>query len=65
MGSNYGVTPTGFVPKRMDTIYQEEHQDLSEAWGINTMENPQSFLNVLLTGLADRLAALWELAQEV
>ena len=65
MGSKYGVTPTGFVPKRMDTIYQEEHQDLSEAWGINTLENPQSFLNVLLTGLADRLAALWEVSQEV
>ena len=31
MGSNYGVTPTGFIPKRMDAIYEEEHQELSKA----------------------------------
>lgn len=36
MSSNYGVTPAGFVPKRMDTIYKEEHRDLSDAWGVNT-----------------------------
>lgn len=65
MGSNYGVTPTGFIPKRMDVIYKEEHQELSKAWGFNTMENPESFLNVLLTVQADRLAELWEVMQEV
>ena len=65
MSSNYGVTPAGFVPKRMDTIYKEEHRDLSDAWGVNTMENPESLLNVILTGQADRLAALWELGQEI
>lgn len=53
MSSNYGVTPAGFVPKRMDTIYKEEHRDLSDAWGVNTMENPESLLNVILTGQAD------------
>ena len=65
MSSNYGVTPAGFVPKRMDTIYKEEHRDLSDAWGVNTMEDPESLLNVILTGQADRLAALWELGQEI
>ena len=65
MSSNYGVTPAGFVPKRMDTIYKEEHRDLSDAWGVNTLENPESLLNVILTGQADRLAALWELGQEI
>ena len=65
MSSNYGVTPTGFIPKRMDAIYKEEHQELSKAWGFNTMENPESFLNVLLTVQADRLAELWEVMQEV
>lgn len=65
MSSNYGVTPAGFVPKRMDTIYKEEHRDLSDAWGVNTLENPESLLNVILTGQADRLAELWEVMQEV
>ena len=39
MSSNYGVTPTGFIPKRIDAIYKEEHQELSKAirWKI---QNP-------------------------
>ena len=41
--SEYGVTPTGFVPKRLDTIIDEIHGDLSEKWGVNTRQNPQSF----------------------
>lgn len=65
MGSNYGVTDFGFVPKRMDEIYRSMHRKLSEAWGVNTMENPQSYLNVLITTIADELAQNWEADQEV
>lgn len=61
----YGVTPTGFMPKRLDTIIDEIHSDLSEKWGVNTRQNPQSFLNVLITDYADKLAELWELGQDV
>lgn len=61
--SDYGVTPTGFVPKRLDTIIDEIHTDLSEKWGVNTRQNPQSFLNVLITNFADRIAELWEVEQ--
>lgn len=63
--SEYGVTPTGFVPKRLDTIIDEIHGDLSEKWGVNTRQNPQSFLNVLITNFADSLAELWDTAQDV
>ena len=65
MGSNYGVTDFGFVQKRMDEIYRSMHRKLSEAWGVNTMENPQSYLNVLITTIADELAQNWEADQEV
>lgn len=61
----YGVTPTGFVPKRMDEIYSDLHRKLSKEWGVNTLQNPQSFLNVYLTGVADRLAELWEVVEDV
>lgn len=63
--SEYGVTSTGFVPKRLDTIIDEIHGDLSEKWGVNTRQNPQSFLNVLITNFADSLAELWDTAQDV
>lgn len=63
--SEYGVTPTGFVAKRLDTIIDEIHTDLSEKWGVNTRQNPQSFLNVLITNFADRIAELWEVEQDV
>lgn len=63
--SEYGVMPTGFVPKRLDTIIDEIHGDLSEKWGVNTRQNPQSFLNVLITNFADSIAELWDTAQDV
>lgn len=63
--SEYGVTPTGFVPKRLDAIVDEIHGDLSEKWGVNTRQNPQSFLNVLITNFADSIAELWDAGQDV
>lgn len=61
----YGVTPTGFVPKRLDVIIDEIHNDLSEQWGVNTRQNPQSFLNVLITNFADSVAELWDAGQDI
>ena len=63
--SEYGLTPTGLNLKRMDTILSELHDDLSEGWGVNTRQNPRSFLGHLLTNLSDQLAALWEFGAEV
>ncbi len=41
------------------------HTELTEKWGVNTQQNPSSLLNVLLTDIADSIAELWELGQDV
>ena len=57
----FGLTPKGPVIKRLDTIIDEIHNDLTEGFGVNTRLNPRSFLNVQLTAFADKIAELWEL----
>lgn len=63
MGEKYGVTPKGFVLKRMDTILDEIHTDLTEDFGFDTRVYPKSFLNVLITTFGAQIAELWEEAQ--
>lgn len=61
----YGVTEKGFVMKRFDTILHEVQEDLSAALGFDVSQNPQSLLNsALITPFCDKLAGLWEVAQE-
>jgi hypothetical protein len=62
--SRFGVTPEGFVQKRLDVILEELHDDLSRDLDINTRLNPKSRLNVLMTNFADRIAEVWEVAGE-
>lgn len=61
--SEYGVTEKGFILKRMDTILEEIHTDLTEGFGINTRSREPSFLQVLVTTFAGQIADLWETAQ--
>lgn len=61
----YGLTPQGPNIKRLDVILDEMHQELSEKWGVNTKQNPESLLNHLLTNFADKLAELWEFGEQV
>ena len=63
--STYGITPEGPNIKRLDTILDEMHDDLSEEWGVNTRQNPQSFLNHLLTNVADQFADAWEFGLDI
>ena len=63
--SEYGVTPTGFVKKRLDVVLKEVQDDLTEKFGFDVALNPQSFLNVLITNFGDRIAQLWEVAEQV
>ena len=63
--ANYGVLPQGIVIKRLDTIIDELHDDLSAGWGVNTRLNPKSFLNVQLTAYADKIAELWEFGEHI
>ncbi len=60
----YGVTPDGFVIKRMDTIINEVHDDLTYGFGVDTRLDDTSFLNVLVTTFCGQIARLWEVAQE-
>lgn len=61
----YGLTENGPNIKRLDVILEELHEDMTEKLGVNTRQNPQSFLNHLLTNIADRLAELWEYGSDV
>lgn len=61
----YGVTDKGFIMKRFDVILKEVQEDLSAALGFDVSQNPQSLLNAaLVIPFCDKLAALWEVAQE-
>lgn len=62
---NYGLTDKGPNIKRLDVILKEMHTDLSEKWGVNTQQNPQSFLNTILTNIADAIAELWEYGEDI
>ena len=61
--SEYGVTPNGFVKKRLDEIVKEMQTDLTEKLGFDVSMNPQSFLNVMILSIADKYARLWEVAE--
>ena len=63
--SDYGLKPKGVQIKRLDTILDELHDDLSAGWGVNTRLNPQSYLNVQLTAFGDKIAELWEFGEQV
>ena len=63
--SEYGLTPKGPNIKRLDVIVEEMHESLSKKWGVNTRQNPQSFINHLVTNVADRLAELWEFGEDI
>ena len=60
----YGITEKGFVLKRMDTILEEVHTEMTEGLGVDTRLSATSFLNVLVTSFCGQMAELWEVAQD-
>lgn len=62
--SKYGLTPEGPNIKRLDTIIEDIHAGLSKRWGVNTRQDPESFLNHIITNFADRIAELWEFGED-
>ena len=50
--TGYGLTAKGPNIKRLDTILEDLHSGLSERWGVNTRQNPESLLNHMLTNIA-------------
>ena len=65
MAAEYGLTSSGPNIKRLDVILEDMHTDLTERWGVNTQQNPESLLNHLLTNIADQIAELWEFGEYV
>lgn len=61
---DYGITDKGFVLKRLDTILEEIHTDLTDGWGVDTRLAGTSFLNTLVTTFGNQIANLWETAQD-
>ncbi len=63
--AEYGVTDKGFVLKRYDEILKDLQNSVSNALGFDVSQNRQSMLNAaLLVPFADKIATLWETAQE-
>lgn len=63
--SEYGITETGFNKQRLDVILNRMQDDLQAKLGFDPRANPKSYLNVLLTDVADKIAELWEVADQV
>ncbi len=63
--SEYGVTKEGFVKKRFDTILEEMQSDIKEATDIDISTNPQSYINTVLSSVADKIAGIYEVAEGV
>lgn len=63
--TQYGLTPQGPNPKRLDVILEEMQEQMSDRLGVNIRLNQQSLLNHLLTNIADRVAELWEYGSQV
>lgn len=62
--AEYGVTDKGFNIKRLDTIMEEIHTDLTEGFGFDTRLTKPSFLDSLITTFAYQISDLWEVAQD-
>ena len=59
-----GITNKGFVLKRLDSILDEIHTDLTQVWKLDTSLAGTSFLNTLITTFGNQIANLWETAQD-
>lgn len=63
--AQYGLTPKGPNPKRLDVILDEMHSLTTKRLGVNTRQNPQSFLNHIYTNVGDHIAELWEYGTDI
>lgn len=60
----FGVTPKGFVLKRLDDIIDEINDDLLAGLGFDPAVNPQSYIGVLVASFANQVARVWEVGQD-
>ena len=65
MSETYGVLPTGFKRKRLDTIYSDVCEYFKNTIGVDPSENSQSFFAVINQSYSDQLEQLWEMAEAI
>lgn len=63
--TEYGLKPKGPNIKRLDVVIDEISESLLHRWGFDPRDNPESYLNVLITDFADKIAELWEFGEQV
>lgn len=63
--SEYGVQPTGFVRKPLSAILAEIEASLITEFGPGVIQTPQSPLGQINGLMADLVAGLWELGEDV
>ena len=63
--AKYGLTPNRPKKKRLDEIENSIHDKLSEKWGVNTRQNPESYLCHMITNFADKMAEAWEFGEDI
>lgn len=63
MATEYGVTPEGFVRKRLDVILSEISQDIKSALGDDIDLSADTPDGQILGNLSDRLSDVWQLGE--
>lgn len=61
----YGLSDTGFVPKTLQVIREDLNAAVRTAFGSSIDLSDRSFIGQLIGIIAERLAALWELAEQI
>ncbi|AHJ68602.1 baseplate J/gp47 family protein [Granulibacter bethesdensis] len=63
--TSYGITPSGFIKRRMSDIGAEIITTLQNAFGAEIATQPDTVLGQIVATFAEREAALWEMAEGV
>ena len=61
----FGITPQGFVLKRLEDIKGEIEQDLRDALGENINLLPEEVLGQIVGVISERLSLIWEQMQAI
>lgn len=61
---SYGITESGFVKKSYSEIYDDIRANLIAALNVDVSQNPQGVMNVIVATFAERLASLWNVAED-
>lgn len=63
MSEVFGITPTGFNKKRLDTIITELEALFISVYGSNFKVSPETKQGQIIAGVATELSSLWDIAE--